>query len=210
MNLYMLRHGQTPASRENVFSGSIDPPLTDVGLAMAEAFAHAYAHIAWNAFYCSPMLRTRQTLAPLAQLTGIEPMLEDGLRELHYGEWEGMKQDEVKARWPDAFAYWAADPASRGTPGGETAFHVAARAMTVIEAIRSRHRDGNILIVSHKATLRIIACALLGIDVRRYRDRIAQPVAAVSLYEMKVTGPLVHFTNDRAHLSPELRNAEGT
>src|SRR6185295_1245453 len=123
MKLYMIRHGQTPASRENLFSGSIDPPLTEIGQAMAEAFARAYAHVAWTAFYCSPMLRTRQTLAPLAQQSGIEPVLEDRLREIHYGEWEGLNQDEVKTRWPDEFAYWAMDPASSGTPGGETAFH---------------------------------------------------------------------------------------
>jgi probable phosphoglycerate mutase len=210
MNLYMIRHGQTPASRENLFSGSIDPPLTEVGEAMAEQFAAAYAKVPWTAFYCSPMLRTRQTVAPLSRLTGIEPTLEDGLREIHYGDWEGMNQDEVKERWPDAFAYWAADPASRGAPNGETAFHVAARAMTVIERIRTRHVQGNILIVSHKATLRVIACALLGVDVRRYRDRVGQPVAAVTLFEMKKTGPLLHFSGDRSHLSEELRRAEGT
>lgn len=210
MHLYMIRHGQTPASRENLFSGSIDPPLTDVGQAMAVAFANAYANVPWTAFYCSPMLRTRQTLAPLASRTAIEPVLEDGLREIHYGEWEGMNQDEVKARWPEAFAYWAADPASRGTPGGETAFHVAARAMAVVERIRTRHTEGHVLIVSHKATLRIIACALLGVDVRRYRDRIAQPVASVTVFEMKKTGPLLKTAADRGHLSEDLRNAEGT
>jgi broad specificity phosphatase PhoE len=210
MHLYMIRHGQTAASRENLFSGSIDPPLTDVGQEMAEQFAAAYAHKTWAAFYCSPMLRTRQTVAPLSRLVGLEPTIEDGLKEIHYGEWEGMNQDEVKERWPEAFAYWAADPASRGAPGGETAFHVAARAMTVVERIRSKHTQGNVLIVSHKATLRIIACALLGVDVRRYRDRVAQPVAAVTMFEMKKTGPLLQLACDRSHLSETLRNAEGT
>lgn len=210
MHLYMVRHGQTPASRENLFSGSIDPPLTEMGHAMAELFARAYAKVPWTAFYCSPMLRTRQTIAPLCKLTGIEPTLEDGLREIHYGEWEGMNQDEVRERWPDAFAYWAADPASRGTPGGETAFHVAARAMAVVERIRTKHTDGNILLVSHKATLRVIACALLGVDVRRFRDRVAQPVAAVTVFEMRQTGPLLKVACDRAHLTEELRNAEGS
>jgi broad specificity phosphatase PhoE len=210
MQLYMIRHGQTPASRENLFSGSIDPPLTDIGHLMAEQFAAAYASVPWTAFYCSPMLRTRQTLAPLAQRTGLSPVLEDGLREIHYGDWEGMNQDEVKARWPEAFAYWAADPASRGAPGGETAFHVAARAMSVVERIRTQHQEGNVLIVSHKATLRVIACALLGVDVRRYRDRVAQPVAAVTMFEMKKTGPLLKVACDRAHLTDDLRSAEGT
>jgi broad specificity phosphatase PhoE len=173
MNLYMVRHGQTVSSRENRFSGSSDPPLTEVGEAMAQAFATAYAPVAWDAIYTSPMLRTRQTADALCRLTGVQPIVEDGLKEIGYGEWEGLKQDEVKERWPEAYQYSADDVASRGTPGGDTAFHVAARAMRVVETIRSNHERGNVLLVSHKATLRVITCALLGLDVRLFRERLA-------------------------------------
>lgn len=210
MNLYMVRHGQTAASRENRFSGSSDPPLTAVGEAMAEAFAQAYALVAWDAIYTSPMLRTRQTAEPLCRLTGVAATVEAGLREIDYGEWEGLKQDEVKQRWPDAYEYWAHDVASRGTPGGETAFHVAARAMRVVEAIRSRYDQGNVLLVSHKATLRVITCALLGLDVRLFRQRIAQPVAAVTMFVLTEGSAQLATFGDRAHLSEELRNQEGT
>jgi probable phosphoglycerate mutase len=210
MNLYLVRHGQTASSRENRFSGSSDPPLTEVGEAMARAFAEAYASMAWEAIYTSPMMRTRQTADALCQLTRMQAKVEDGLKEVDYGDWEGLRQDEVKERWPEAFAYWADDVASRGTPGGETAFHVAARAMRVVEEIRSRHEQGNVLLVSHKATLRIITCALLGLDVRLFRERIAQPVAAVTLFVVtKGTAQLTWFA-DRSHLSEELRNQEGT
>ncbi len=210
MNLYMVRHGQTAASRENRFSGSSDPPLTAVGEAMAEAFAQAYALVAWDAIYISPMLRTRQTAEPLCRLTGVAATVEPGLREIDYGEWEGLEQDEVKQRWPDAYEYWAHDVASRGTPGGETAFHVAARAMRVVEAIRSRYDQGNVLLVSHKATLRVITCALLGLDVRLFRQRIAQPVAAVTRFVLTEGSAQLATFGDRAHLSEELRNQEGT
>ena len=97
MNLYMVRHGQTAASRENRFSGSSDPPLTAVGEAMAEAFAQAYASLTWDAIYSSPMLRARQTADALCRLTSVQAIIEDGLKEIDYGEWEGLRQDEVKA-----------------------------------------------------------------------------------------------------------------
>src|SRR5688572_30715480 len=156
------------------------------------------------------MVRARQTAAPLERLAGVTAIIQDGLAEIAYGEWEGLTVDEVKARWPEAYEYWAEDVASRGTPGGETAFHVAARAMRVVEAIRTRQTGGNVLIVSHKATLRIITCALLGLDVRLFRERIAQPVAAVSVFALtKGTAQLVTL-GDRTHLSEELRNQEGT
>ena len=210
MNLYMIRHGQTAASRENRFSGSSDPPLTDVGLAMAAAFAQAYASIKWEAIYTSPMLRTRQTADAVCRQAGIQATVEDGLKEIDYGEWEGLQQADVKARSPEAFTHWADDVASRGTPGGETAFQVAARSMRVVEEIRSRHPQGNVLIVSHKATLRIITCALLGLDVRLFRERIAQPVGAVSLFVVTSRTALLTLFGDRSHLSEELRNQEGT
>jgi probable phosphoglycerate mutase len=146
----------------------------------------------------------------LGRLAGIEPIIEDGLKEIGYGEWEGLKQDEVKARWPEAFKYWADDVASRGTPGGDTAFHVAARAMRVVEKIRSGHPGGNVLLVSHKATLRVITCALLGLDVRLFRERLAMPVAAVTMFVVtKSTAQLTIFA-DRSHLSEDLKNQEGT
>ena len=210
MNLYMVRHGQTEASRENRFSGSSDPPLTAVGEAMAQAFAHAYATMTWEAIYTSPMLRTKQTAEALTRLTGVEATVEGGLTEIDYGEWEGLRQDEVRQRWPQAFDYWADDVASRGTPGGETAFQVAARAMRVVEAIRSRHQRGNVLLVSHKATLRVITCALLGLDLRLFRERIAHPVGAVTMFAVTGTTALLTLHGDRTHLSEELKNQEGT
>jgi broad specificity phosphatase PhoE len=210
LHLHLVRHGQTAASRENRFSGHIDPPLTDVGRAMADAIAAAYGGLSWAAVYTSPLLRCRQTAAPLCERARVEPIVEDGLKEIGYGEWEGLQQDEVRTRFPDAFAYWVHDVASRGTPGGETAFQVAARAMSAVERIRARHTDGNVLIVSHKATLRIVVCALLGMDVREFRQRIAQPVAAISTFEIGPKGTMLVRLGDVSHLSAELRAEPGT
>jgi broad specificity phosphatase PhoE len=210
MNLYMVRHGQTAASRENRFSGSSDPPLTAVGEAMAQAFARVHASLTWDAIYTSPMLRTRQTADALCRLTGVQAIVEEGLKEVDYGEWEGLRQDDVKERWPEAFEYWADDVASRGTPGGETAFQVAARAMRVVEGIRSRHERGNVLLVSHKATLRVITCALLGLDVRLFRERIAYPVGAVTMFVVTKQTAQLTILGDRSYLPEELKNQEGT
>ena len=208
MELYLVRHGQTESSRENRFTGTSDPPLTAVGEAMAVAIASTYSGLKWEAIYVSPRLRALQTAEPLSRRSGIAVTVEEGLAEIAYGDWEGLKLDEARERWPEAFAYWAADVASRGTPGGETAFAVAARAMRVVEQIRTRHAEGNVLVVSHKATLRIITCALLGLDVRLFRERLAQPVTAVTKFDLTPkTAQLTRYC-DRSHLSPELRDAE--
>ncbi len=210
LELYLIRHGQTDFSRANRFCGSIDPPLNDVGLRMAEAFAAAYAALRWDAIYTSPSLRARQTAVALSRRIGLDPVIDDGLREVSYGEWEGLRHDDARARFPDAYAYWAADTASRSTPGGETAFQVAARAAPIIDRIGREHPEGRVLIVSHKATIRILVCALLGMDVRRFRDRIGQPVAAVAKFEIKGSGPMLTLLGDIGHLPADLRDLEGT
>ncbi len=207
----MVRHGQTDFSRENRFCGSIDPPLSALGQKMAEALGSAYGAHGWDAIYCSPSQRARHTAAPVAARANRELIIDDGLREISYGEWEGMKHEEAKSRFPDAYAWWAQDTASRATPGGETAFMVAARAAPVVERIRREHPTGRVLVVSHKATLRILVCALLGMDVRLFRERIAQPVCAVSRFEVKPQGTAMLTTlGDVSHLPAELRGAEGT
>jgi len=210
LELCLLRHGQTDYSRENRFCGSIDPPLNEVGRRMADAFSVAHAGERWDALYSSPRTRAQETASALASRTGVTIALDDGLREIAYGEWEGLRHEEARGRWPEAYDYWAADTASRGTPGGETAFQVAARAVPVVERIRERHPEGRVLVVSHKATIRIIVCALLGLDVRLFRDRIAQPVAALTRFQIKKTGPLLIELGDISHMPPELRGLDGT
>ena len=215
LELWLVRHGQTQFSRENRFCGSIDPPLSEVGERMAQALGAAHGESKWDAIYCSPSTRAQQTVAPLARRAGLTPVLIEGLREISYGEWEGLKHEEAKAQFPAIYEYWAQDTASRATPGGETAFMVAGRAAPVVERIRREHQDGRVLIVSHKATLRILVCALLGMDVRLFRDRIAQPVCALSRFEIRTqkngaSGAMLTMLGDVSHLPVELREAEGT
>lgn len=210
LQLFLLRHGQTDFSRANRFCGEIDPPLNSVGLRMADALAAAHGHDPWTAIYCSPRTRALQTATPLSQAARVPIQVDDGLREIAYGDWEGLTHDEAVARYPEAYEYWANDPASHGTPGGETAFMVAARATPVIGRLRERYASGRVLVVSHKATLRVIVCSLLGMDVRLFRERIAQPVGALTCFDISGRDARLTLHGDVSHLPADLRVLEGT
>jgi probable phosphoglycerate mutase len=80
----------------------------------------------------------------------------------------------------------------------------------VIDRIKQRFSDGNVLVVSHKATIRIMLCELLGIDVGRFRYRLGCPVSSVSVVEFTKDGPLLHSLGDRSHLNERLRSLPGT
>ena len=87
---------------------------------------------------------------------------------------------------------------------------VARRSSTVLQEIEQTLPSGNVLLVSHKASVRIMLCSLLGIDVGRYRGRLSMPVAALSIVEMTEQGPLLKVLGDRTHLAGSLRLRPGT
>jgi broad specificity phosphatase PhoE len=210
LTLYFLRHGQTEYSRKNSYCGSLDPELTSDGVEMAKAFAAAYSSTPWTAVFSSPMRRTVATAKPLCDAIAIEPQLRDGLKEINYGQWEGKSPETVTAEFHDDYIRWLADPAWYAPTGGEMAVAIASRSMQVIEEIKQLHPSGNVLIVAHKATIRIMLCSLLGIDVGRFRYRLGCPVGSVSIVEFGSHGPLLKALADRIHQDERLRNLPGT
>lgn len=211
LTLYLLRHGQTPMSRDNVFCGSgLNPELTPEGIEMANAFAAAYKSTKWQALYVSPLRRTVMTAQPSCAVMGMPMTLRDELKEIGYGKWEGKSIEQVDREFHDDYIKWLADPAWNPPTGGEPAIEIERRTLKVIEEIKDKYDDGNVLIVSHKATIRIIICSLLGIDVGRFRYRLACPVSSVSVVEFTRSGPLIKLIADRSHLSEALRSLPGT
>ena len=210
LNLYLLRHGETEASRTGGYVGFTDVDLTPEGLAMAKAFAEKYKHLPWQAIFASPLKRTVATATPIAKAVGLNIQLRNGLKEMFFGEWEGLSLEEVKARHDKDYNNWMTEPAWNPPTGGETGMQVASRAAMVIAEIENQFTEGNVLVVSHKTTIRLMLCSLLGIDSGRYRDRINMPVASVSLVRFDKYGPMLLKHGDRTHLPEELESRPGT
>jgi broad specificity phosphatase PhoE len=210
LKIYFLRHGETLYSRTGGFCGALDPDLTAVGVQMAQAFAVAYAATPWAAVYVSPMKRTIATAKPLCDAISMAMQLRDGLKEIRYGEWEDQTADYVKQHYADDYLHWLTEPAWNPPTGGETAVQIASRAMPVIAEIEQTHPTGNVLVVSHKATIRIMLCSLLGIDLGRYRDRIDTLAASITIVRFGDHGPLLEVLGDRAYMPAALRDLPGT
>jgi broad specificity phosphatase PhoE len=199
LSLYLLRHGETAFSHHNRFCGRIDAPLTAEGRAMASAFADAYANVTWKAIVTSTRTRTVDTATPTALRRCVEIRRDSRLDEMSYGDWQGLSKGEAAGRHPEHFARWLEDP-SIGPPNGELPCDVAARAMAALDDVRARHRSGNVLIVSHKAILRIVFCQLMGMDVRHYRG-VDWPVAGVTRIDIEGRHLSLQMFADVSHLN---------
>ncbi|MFI6910560.1 bifunctional RNase H/acid phosphatase [Streptosporangium sp. NPDC050284] len=200
-SLYLLRHGETPLSIERRFSGLGDPELTPNGIAQAEAAAVKLAGKPYDiqVIVSSPLKRARATAEIVAARTGLEVVVEEGLREADFGAWEGYTFTEIQRRWPDELAAWLADP-SAAPPGGES-FGVAARRVQAIgDLLIERYEGRTVLAVSHvtpiKMLLQSALLAPLGALYRMHLD-----LSALSLIEYYADGPaVVKAFNDTSHL----------
>lgn len=208
--LFLVRHGATQLTAENRFSGAVGVDLSDEGRAQVRHLAGRLAEDAVQAIYCSPLSRTVETAEILALPHRLTPIHRDGLREISHGRWEGLTRQEVETRFAGEYQAWEADPFTFAPEGGELGLAVLARALPVIREIVLAHEGKNVLVVSHKATLRLILSSLLGFDARGYRDRLDQSPACLNVVDFKdpVRARLMLF-NDVSHYQDRPRRAQG-
>ena len=204
LSLYFLRHGETVFSREDRFCGQIDVPLTDDGRRMAAAFSKAYGDLPWRAIVTSMRARTYETALPLAARTGLPIRRDARLDEMFFGRWQGLSKRELAACDAERYALWSRNPAD-GPPGGELPAAVAVRAEAAIADLRRDPGDGHVLVVSHKAVIRILLCRLLAVDLSRYRELFQCPVASLSVVEIEPGAVSCRSVDDVRHLPVELQ-----
>ncbi|MEU6742262.1 bifunctional RNase H/acid phosphatase [Streptosporangium sandarakinum] len=200
-SLLLLRHGETPFSAERRFSGVGDPELTSAGIAQAEAAAARLSRPPYGiqAVVSSPLKRARVTAEIVAAMLGLEVEVEEGLREVDFGDWEGHTFTEIQRRWPDELAAWLADP-SAAPPGGES-FEVAARRVQETgDRLVERYEGRTVLAVSHVTPIKtLLRLALEAPPSTLYRMHL--DLAALSLIEYYADGPaVVKAFNDTSHL----------
>ncbi len=198
--LFLVRHGATTLSAEDAFAGATDVELSAEGRAQASRLGARLANEPLAAVYCSPLQRTIATATLIAGPQRPAPIQRAGLREIHHGRWEGLKRADVEQRFADEYAAWEGDPFTFAPTGGESGLDVLARALPEIRAIVTAHRGQNVLVVSHKATIRLVISSLLGFDARGYRDRLDQSPACLNILDFKdaVRARLMLF-NDISH-----------
>ena len=158
------RHGRTSWNAEQRFQGQTDIELDEIGVAQARRAAAMLASLPPSAIICSDLMRTQQTAEPLVELTGIEPTLDEGLRETFAGEWEGKTRPVLLQEYGEELHRWSADPHMRAGVVGETRLVVADRMVDAVDrGLAGIGDDGVLVVVTHGGAARAGIGRLLGL-----------------------------------------------
>ncbi|HEX3108340.1 MAG TPA: histidine phosphatase family protein [Thermoanaerobaculia bacterium] len=202
--LFLVRHGATELSSEDRFAGAVDVLLSDTGRNQAAMLGQRLAHEKVAAVYASPMKRTVETARLIANPAGLDVVTIDAVREIAHGRWEGKTRADVEQEFAGEYEKWEEDPYTFAPEGGESGLQVTARALPALLELVERHDGKRFVVVSHKATIRLLLSSLLGFDPRRYRDRLDQSPAALNILDFKdVAHARLTLFNDISHYADE-------
>ena len=199
----IVRHGETDWNAERRLQGHIDIGLNANGLRQAEAAAWGLQPHAFDACYCSDLLRTQETAAAIAVVTGLRPRLEPGLRERHFGVFQGRTAAEVERDFPEDYAAYVRRDVDHPFDDGESLRAFDARIATTLDKLAACHPGQTVLLVAHGGVLDVIYRRAHGRDLISPRD-FPIPNAALNWISVGPEGWWVEVWGDQRHLTSSL------
>lgn len=201
--ILLVRHGQTPTTGKVLPGRAPDLHLADSGRAQAKLVAERLAGLDITALYCSPLERTVETAAPIAEAFGLEAIAEPGLLECDFGEWTGAELSELYKR-PE----WATiqrAPSTFRFPGGESFPEMQYRIVSAIERIRTAHEGKTIVCVSHADPIKAAVAYALGTHLDLFQRIVVSPCSVSAIAFAPGQAPVVLTVNSASSSLSELK-----
>lgn len=168
-DVVLVRHGETTWHSENRYAGGSDVPLTDRGLQQARRLATWAQSAGLAGIWASDLSRARLTAQASADACGLPLRIDARLREVDFGEGEGLTRRQMEEVMPEQIAAFQRDPVAHHLPGGEDPKGAAARGLASLRDIEAAHPDQRVLVVAHGTLIRLMFCSLFGLSLSEYR-----------------------------------------
>lgn len=200
LRLLLVRHGETEWNAARRFQGQADPELSPVGLEQGHRLARRLSTAPLDCIISSDLRRARRTAEIIGEGRRCPQTVEPDLRELSFGEWEGLTYAEIRASDPDALSAWEKDWVNRSTPGGESLLELERRVGDFLERLKQGPGNQTLLLVAHSGPLQVLICRALDLPVREHWKF---QLDNASLSEINCTGEWASLRalNDICHLS---------
>lgn len=174
--LFLARHGETDWNRELRWQGHADTELNELGRGQARDLAERLGHEPIAAVYASDLSRARETAEIVAAERGLPVTVDGRLREINFGQWEGLTTPEIEEQFPEAAAQWRANDGFHRFTGGETYAQMGERVISALAEIVRAHPEETVLVVLHGGPIRGVLAHAAGIsygEQRRLRQHLA-------------------------------------
>lgn len=168
LKLYLIRHGESAWNVKHLYTGQQDVPLSELGELQAGRVAEKWGAMEFEALYASPLKRAYATARPLALAKKMPLRVDERLAEIHHGAWEGSPAAVIREQYAEEYLAWRTEPHRMKMPDGESLDDVAQRVGTFLSDLYAEHADGNILIVTHDAVLRVIILQTLHLGLEHF------------------------------------------
>ena len=192
--LLLVRHEETDESMRGRCFGHLDVPLSAAGRQRAEELGTVLSQLPLTAVHSSPLSRSLGTAAAIAAAQGLDVLAEDRLREIDFGEFEGLTYDEVRAARPELYRAWMETPTRVRFPSGEAFTDLQRRVLAAAAEIRSRYDGEAVAIVTHGGVVRVVLADALGLADEAI-FRLGQSHGGVSVVDWLEEAPVVRLVN---------------
>ncbi len=180
--VYLIRHGVVAPESRDRFNGRTEAALDPEGLAQIGRVADYLKSSPPGLIYSSPLQRCRDSASVLGRAYGVEIKVEEGFREMDFGELDGLHFSEVGERFRKETEAWYADLAEYRLPGAETMGEVQERAWSALERIVEEHRGREVAVQAHGAVNRLLLSRVMGLPIQRLMN-LAQDYACLNILE---------------------------
>ncbi len=204
MKLILVRHAESTWNKSNRVQGIKNPKLSNKGRRQSQLLAEKFNGMKFDAVYSSPLKRAYDTAKILVKNMSYKTYktyistVED-LQEIKLGVWEGMTINQVRQKYKELYAQWYQKPVEVKIPGAETVLEFRDRVVNVLDGIRAKHPDQEVLVVTHGGVITLYLAHLLEMDLNRLWS-ISLKNAAVTIISFCENFPCVLVFNDTCHL----------
>jgi alpha-ribazole phosphatase len=190
--IVLVRHAEPEESARGLCYGTLDVGLSVEGRRHAEQLAASLGAVQYDAVYASPRRRTIETAAPLAQARGLATVVEDDLREIDFGLFEGRRYDEIAETHPEIYRQWMEAPTTVTFPDGESYADLRARALSSLTRIGQAHDCA--VVVTHGGVVRAGLAEWLSMPADAI-FRLDQRYCGITIVEWLGDTPVVRLMN---------------
>ncbi|NLK51413.1 MAG: alpha-ribazole phosphatase [Syntrophomonadaceae bacterium] len=199
LRIFLIRHGETKWNKDYRYQGHTDIPLNEIGEKQSRLVAQRLKKEALDAVYSSDLSRALATAQYIAQEHKLCITVLPALREINYGQWEGLTLDEINKKYPGLRDQWLKDPKHCQVPEGESLAKVQQRALSALGEIQRRHQEGTVAVVTHGGVIVMLLLHFLKEDTGFLRKFFSRNTS-VTLVEIDNSKIDVVFWGDASHL----------